>query len=226
MGPPIRWEVVAPLLDQQVGGLVVPAPEGRIPVKQDIGNDAQRPHVALLVVAVTQHFRRDIVQGAASGCERHIARDDGRQAEVDELHPRVRRGVLEAEVLEFQISMADAAPVAISDSCGHLPDAARCVTLGVSALPAEVSSEVRALHPLHDEPQLARLFEDLEQPADVGVVVHHQLVLHLCPHSGELLPDQPVCAERFHRHLRSRALGDRRDNTAGHARAENDAVAK
>mmetsp|Transcript_123519 Transcript_123519/g.395110 ORF Transcript_123519/g.395110 Transcript_123519/m.395110 type:complete len:343 (-) Transcript_123519:1173-2201(-) len=59
--PPVLAEVENAPLDQQVGRAVVPAHEGRPSVQEDVSDDTQRPHVALLVVGARKHFGGHVV---------------------------------------------------------------------------------------------------------------------------------------------------------------------
>mmetsp|Transcript_25770 Transcript_25770/g.74151 ORF Transcript_25770/g.74151 Transcript_25770/m.74151 type:complete len:223 (-) Transcript_25770:738-1406(-) len=192
VAPPAPREAEAALLDHAVRRPVVAPAKGRLAIEQDVGENAERPQVALLVIPQIQDFRRHIVEGAASMRHRHVATDDGREPEVNELESRVRGIVLQAKVLQLQVTVTNPVSVAVPDGCDHLPHKAGGVALRVSTPPRQVVEEVGAPHTLHGEAELSGLLEHLEQPTNIGVV-HGQLVLDLGHHLSELLLAEAFC---------------------------------
>mmetsp|Transcript_79274 Transcript_79274/g.230205 ORF Transcript_79274/g.230205 Transcript_79274/m.230205 type:complete len:330 (+) Transcript_79274:1294-2283(+) len=103
---------------------------------------------------------------------------DRGEAKVDEFQARVWGVALQAEVFQFQITVAYIVPMAVRYRRHHLPDATGGVGFTVPTLPREVVKQIRTPHPLQNKPQLPWLLEHLQKAAYVRVR-QYKLVLDL-----------------------------------------------
>mmetsp|Transcript_104098 Transcript_104098/g.301150 ORF Transcript_104098/g.301150 Transcript_104098/m.301150 type:complete len:263 (+) Transcript_104098:234-1022(+) len=175
--------------------------KGRIPAKHHVGDDAETPNVAHVIVLARQNLRRDVVRSAGL-CRQDLAFVElARQAKVDDLQQTLLDGILrqEEEVLRFQVAMADMVLVHVVDSLDHLlHERGRLHLREVPSLNDSVE-QLASCAQLHDQVDDATIFEGLVQLDDVWMV-HHL-------HEGNLLLE-PLYV--FHL-----LLGNRLDSSAG-----------
>mmetsp|Transcript_8601 Transcript_8601/g.19595 ORF Transcript_8601/g.19595 Transcript_8601/m.19595 type:complete len:475 (-) Transcript_8601:231-1655(-) len=124
---------------------VVVNPEGQMAYEENEDYDPETPEVAHVGVALEEHLRGHVREGAELGLHLVGARvPDLAEPEVDQLKVVAVLRVIQ-EVLEFQVAMHDADGVQVVDCQQHLVGCISCVSLGEPALLADAFPELAAI---------------------------------------------------------------------------------
>jgi len=207
------------LLLADVAGLppVVPAAvgaaaalEGGVPAEQDVGDDAERPEVAALVVRQVGLLLRDGVQvvevvkvedlhhlgshvlGGTHGTLQPRGGDGlvdgGAEVEVTELDGAGRVGLEAEDVFRLQVSVSDAALVEKGQRPGEVLDDGRGLVLGEVDALLDLGEEGSAVRLLEDQVEVVLVFEEVLQLDDLQLaaaeVVQLDLLHDLGPGEG------------------------------------------
>ena len=87
-------------------GLVAPVEGGRSG-QEHVGDDADGPQIALLIVGAPEDLRGDVVGGTDGNMQLLIRLEVPGEAEVDEFEVAVFALVLEKEVLQLEVAVGE-----------------------------------------------------------------------------------------------------------------------
>mmetsp|Transcript_7992 Transcript_7992/g.22301 ORF Transcript_7992/g.22301 Transcript_7992/m.22301 type:complete len:508 (+) Transcript_7992:124-1647(+) len=222
---PVRaGEVERSLLHTFEDVLITVAEEGGVAARENVGDDATTPDVALLVIAFAeQHLRRDVVRGARLGLHWLARGVVLREPEVDDLDLGLPGLVLEQEVLRLDIPVRIALGVQVSHGAQnllHVPGhvlLAKGAALMLFGLLNDTVEELTAGADLHHEVDSPGIDEGLVELHNVRVVQHHLdvhlllkaiLVLDLGDVNGLDRPLGRGCFVLAHLHLSVRTLSE------------------
>ena len=158
--------------------LVVLVVEGQAAAEQQIGDDADGPEVAFLVVgSFEQHFGRDVRDGAEGLGAGLGGADDLAQPEVQELHVGAVRVLRHDDVFGLQVAVHDAVGVEVVDCAQELRDYSLRVRFFQLVVPLlDVREQVRAFAELHYQVDVVLVLVDVVELDDVRVVADLQHV--------------------------------------------------
>mmetsp|Transcript_4484 Transcript_4484/g.10551 ORF Transcript_4484/g.10551 Transcript_4484/m.10551 type:complete len:244 (-) Transcript_4484:265-996(-) len=185
--------------------LVVLGPrEGHVPENHNEDRHPHTPHVALRRVALIQHLRCNVGQGATTQRHLGVGVPNLAEPEVNELEMVAVRVVIE-EVLQLDVTVNDAEAVDVVDCQQHLPGCVSTVLLR-KALPLGHSfEELSTCHAFHNEAELILGLIDIHKAGDVRVV-HAQEDLSFGLQLLPLFPWNAVQLEPLYSHLHARLL--------------------
>mmetsp|Transcript_154079 Transcript_154079/g.493890 ORF Transcript_154079/g.493890 Transcript_154079/m.493890 type:complete len:438 (+) Transcript_154079:190-1503(+) len=183
---PVRaGEVERSLLHTFEDVLIAVAEERGVAARENVGDDATAPDVALFVIAFAeQHLRRDVVRGARLGLHGLARGVVLREPEVDDLDLGLPGLVLEQKVLRLDIPVRVALGVQVSHGAQnllHVPGhvlLAKGAALMLLGLLNDTIEELTAGADLHHEVDSPCIDEGLVELHNVRVVQHH-LDVHL-----------------------------------------------
>lgn len=170
--PPLRERVIAKsdLLQDLIFAASV---ERRVARQQDVGNDTDRPDIALLVVALFQDFRSDVVRSSDFFGHRCVSLGvvlDG-LVEVDDFKLVEPLDVFKEDVLRFEVPVADAVQVAVVNTGQHLLDNDGRVSLSELSTLLHLFEQFTTLAKLVNHVVALLIFKEFVHANDVRVIL-------------------------------------------------------